>query len=100
MLGLDPLRQQEAWEIHASQWREGSLVAEERHQLTAGMLQAVARLDVGWTFLGGERHGRRDDARRGRPKGRFAGADRCVHDVHRRFVRGRHHADPKRVGLH
>jgi hypothetical protein len=35
MLGLDPLRQQEAWEIHASQWRGGSLVAEERHQLTS-----------------------------------------------------------------
>jgi hypothetical protein len=37
MLGLDPLRQQEAWEIHASQWREGSLVAEERHLLTSNL---------------------------------------------------------------
>ena len=37
MLGLDPLRQQEAWEIHATQWRDGSLVAEERHQLTSNL---------------------------------------------------------------
>ena len=37
LLGLDPLRQQAAWEIHAAQWREGSLVAEERHQLTANL---------------------------------------------------------------
>jgi SAM-dependent methyltransferase len=37
MLGLDPLRQQEAWEIHASQWREGSLVAEEGHLLTSNL---------------------------------------------------------------
>lgn len=37
MLGLDPLRQQEAWEVHASQWLDGSLVAEEIHQLTANL---------------------------------------------------------------
>jgi hypothetical protein len=37
MLDLDPLRQQEAWEIHAFQWLEGSLVAEERHRLTSNL---------------------------------------------------------------
>lgn len=37
LLELDPLRQQEAWEIHAQQWRGGSLVAEERHRLTANL---------------------------------------------------------------
>ena len=34
MLALDPLAQQEAWEIRARQWRDGVLVAEERHRLT------------------------------------------------------------------
>jgi SAM-dependent methyltransferase len=34
MLALDPLLQQEAWEIRARQWRDGVLVAEERHLLT------------------------------------------------------------------
>ena len=37
MLGLDPLRQQEAWEMRAFQWRDGSLVARERHQLTINL---------------------------------------------------------------
>ncbi|MEP6855376.1 MAG: class I SAM-dependent methyltransferase [Pedococcus sp.] len=37
LLGMDPLRQQEAWEIQASRWRDGSLVAEERHQLTSNL---------------------------------------------------------------
>ena len=37
MLGLDPLQQQEAWEIHASQWRQGVLVAEETHRLTSNL---------------------------------------------------------------
>ena len=35
MLALDPVAQQEAWEIRARQWRDGVLVAEERHRLTA-----------------------------------------------------------------
>ncbi len=37
LLSLDPLRQQEAWEIHAYRWREGSLIAQERHQLTSNL---------------------------------------------------------------
>ena len=37
MLSLDPLRQQEAWEIHAYQWRDGSLFAEECHRLTSNL---------------------------------------------------------------
>ncbi len=37
MLALDPLNQQEVWEIHASQWRDGSLVSEERAHLTANV---------------------------------------------------------------
>jgi SAM-dependent methyltransferase len=37
VLSLDPLLQQAAWEIHACQWRDGSLVAEERHQLTSNL---------------------------------------------------------------
>ena len=35
LLGVDPLRQQEAWEIHAYRWRDGSLVSDERHRLTS-----------------------------------------------------------------
>lgn len=35
LLDLDPLRQQEAWEIHAYRWHDGSLIAQERHQLTS-----------------------------------------------------------------
>ena len=37
LLGLDPVRQQEAWEMHAYQWRDGALVAEERHRLTVNL---------------------------------------------------------------
>lgn len=37
MLGLDPLRQQEAREVHAYRWRDGTLVAEELHQLTCNL---------------------------------------------------------------
>lgn len=37
MLGLDVLGQQEAWEMHAYQWRDGSLVAEERSRLTVNL---------------------------------------------------------------
>ena len=37
LLGLDPLRQQESYEIHAFQWAEGTLVGEERHQLTVNL---------------------------------------------------------------
>jgi SAM-dependent methyltransferase len=37
LLGLDPLAQQEAWEVHATQWQDGALVAEERHQLTSNI---------------------------------------------------------------
>ncbi len=35
MLALDPLEQQESWEILARQWRDGVLVAEERRRLTS-----------------------------------------------------------------
>ncbi|MGD8199197.1 class I SAM-dependent methyltransferase [Ornithinimicrobium sp. W1679] len=37
MLSLDPLEQQESWEIHAYRWRDGSLVDEERHRLTTNL---------------------------------------------------------------
>jgi len=37
MLGLDPLLQQVAHEIDAYQWRDGSLIAQERHQLTSNL---------------------------------------------------------------
>ena len=37
LLALDPLRQQEAREIRAYRWRDGSLVAEERHRLTCNL---------------------------------------------------------------
>lgn len=36
-LSFDPLAQQVAWEVRASQWRDGSLVAEERHTLTSNL---------------------------------------------------------------
>ena len=34
LLDLDPLRQQEAWEIRAYRWRDGALIAQESYQLT------------------------------------------------------------------
>ncbi len=37
LLALDPLGQQEVHEIHALQWRDGALVAEERHRLTVNL---------------------------------------------------------------
>ena len=37
LLALDPLLQQEAWEMHALQWRDGELVAEERRRLTSNL---------------------------------------------------------------
>jgi SAM-dependent methyltransferase len=37
LLGVDPLGQQEAWEMHAHRWHEGSLIAEERHRLTSNL---------------------------------------------------------------
>jgi SAM-dependent methyltransferase len=37
LLSLDPLRQQEAWEIRAYRWRDGILIAQERHQLTSNL---------------------------------------------------------------
>lgn len=37
MLHLDPLAQQEAWEIHAYRWHDGDLVAQERHRLTTNL---------------------------------------------------------------
>ncbi len=37
LLDLDPLRQQEAWEIEAYRWRDGELIARERHQLTCNL---------------------------------------------------------------
>jgi SAM-dependent methyltransferase len=37
LLDLDPLGQQEVHEIHALQWRDGDLVAEERHRLTVNL---------------------------------------------------------------
>ncbi len=55
MLALDPVAQQEVWEIRARQWRDGALVAEERRRLTANqyfagelvlMLEAAGFTDV------------------------------------------------------
>ena len=37
LLELDPLRQQEAWEIDAYRWHDGTLIAQERHQLTVNL---------------------------------------------------------------
>ena len=37
LLDLDPLRQQAAWEVHAYRWRDGALIAQERHQLTCNL---------------------------------------------------------------
>lgn len=37
MVRLDPVAQQEEWEVHALQWRDGVLLAEERHRLTANV---------------------------------------------------------------
>ncbi|OLT21240.1 hypothetical protein BJF81_15555 [Ornithinimicrobium sp. CNJ-824] len=37
MLSLDPIAQQEAWEIHAYRWHDGELVEEERHRLTTNL---------------------------------------------------------------
>ena len=59
MLALDPVAQQEAWEIHATQWREGTLEAEERRRLT------VNRYFAGELVLMLERAGFRDVEVRG-----------------------------------
>jgi hypothetical protein len=37
LLDLDPLHQQEAWEMHAWRWRDGELVEEELHRLTSNL---------------------------------------------------------------
>ena len=38
VVGLfDPLAQRETWEVRALQWRDGDLVAEERHRLTSNL---------------------------------------------------------------
>jgi SAM-dependent methyltransferase len=37
MLDLDPLRQQQLWQIHAYRWRDGVLIAEETHRLTCNV---------------------------------------------------------------
>ena len=37
LLDLDPLRQQEAWQISAYRWRDGELIAQERYQLTSNL---------------------------------------------------------------
>ena len=37
LLALDPLDQQEAWEIHARQWQDEVLLAQERHRLTVNL---------------------------------------------------------------
>lgn len=37
LLGLDPLDQQEAWEVHACRWHDGRLVEEEHHRLTVNL---------------------------------------------------------------
>jgi len=37
LLDLDPLHQQEAWEIHACRWRDGELIEEEHHRLTSNL---------------------------------------------------------------
>lgn len=59
MLALDPVAQQEAWEIHATQWRDGTLEAEERRRLT------VNRYFAGELVLMLERAGFRDVEVRG-----------------------------------
>jgi SAM-dependent methyltransferase len=37
LLSVDPLQQQEAWEVHALRWHDGELVEEERHVLTSNL---------------------------------------------------------------
>jgi SAM-dependent methyltransferase len=37
LLDLDPLGQQEAWEIQAYRWRDGALIEQERHRLTSNL---------------------------------------------------------------
>lgn len=37
LIGLDPLGQQWAREVHAYRWRDGTLIAEELHQLTSNL---------------------------------------------------------------
>lgn len=37
LLSLDPLLQQQSWEINAHRWRDGELIAEETHRLTANL---------------------------------------------------------------
>jgi SAM-dependent methyltransferase len=37
LLALDPLHQQEAWEIEAYRWRRGTLIDQERHRLTSNL---------------------------------------------------------------
>jgi SAM-dependent methyltransferase len=37
VLDVDPLRQRAAWEMHATRWRDGVLVEEERHVLTSNL---------------------------------------------------------------
>ena len=37
MLSLDPVTQQAAFEIQASQWRDGTLIAEERRVLASNL---------------------------------------------------------------
>lgn len=37
LLGLDPLLQRETWQMHARQWRDGEVVAEERRRLTTNL---------------------------------------------------------------
>ena len=42
MLDLDPMRQQQVWQIHAYRWREGLLIAEETHRLTCNVCRRHA----------------------------------------------------------
>lgn len=37
LLDLDPLHQQQIWQIQAHRWREGELIAEETHHLTSNL---------------------------------------------------------------
>ena len=37
MLDLDPLRQQQVWQIHAYRWRDDVLITEETNYLTANL---------------------------------------------------------------
>jgi hypothetical protein len=88
LLGLDPLRQQQAWEMHAFQWRDGTLLAQERHQLTINLYfsgELVMMLErAGFHRRRGPRRVRRPPAD-GRP--RLPGVRRHARMTQRKFKR-------------